>query len=201
MIRNLSYIIALAISMFTSFSLYGEGSEHPFRGEVLRGYDEASTRERCDAMDLQPLEGLWFYPDENMTVMIERCDDSVPLDYREYRLVLVSADDLSLLPGTVIGYCKPTVDADVFKLWLYAEQKNEILENPQLCKATLNSSHDEFVVERSKFDFKLRVNFSRFLPKLLKGITISTSGVDKVEIPEGFRKVYPKTKSRGVRYL
>ena len=191
--RYAGYIAVLAIMIVCSPYAYGRENKFPFRGEVLAGYDEDKARERCDAMDLQAIEGIWYYPEEEMTVMIERCDDSKPLEYRDYRMVLVSADDLSLLPGTVIGYCKPTVSAEVYKMWIYAEQNYSVLENLQMCKATVNADGDEIIVERSKTDFKVRVNFSRFLPRLLSGISVSTSGVEKVEVPEGFRRVYPKS--------
>ena len=201
--KHTGYIALLAIMIICSPYAFGRENKFPFRGEVLAGYDEDKARERCDAMDLQTIEGIWYYPDEDMTVMIERCDDSKPLEYRDYRMVLVSSDDLSLLPGTVIGYCKPTVSAQVYKMWIYAEKKDSVLENLLMCKATVNAVGDEITVERSKVDLKVRVNFSRFLPRLLGGISVTTTGVDNVEVPEGLRKVYPKSakQKKEVRYL
>lgn len=164
----------------------------PFRAEVYPGYDEDSVKHHCDAIDLQPIEGIWYYPDEKITVVIERCNNENVQISTTYRIVLINANDMSLLPGTVIGYCEQSADKDKYRMWLYAEQCASILENPQFCVATLNSTSDELIIERSEVKLKVRVNFARFLPKILKGVSI-VPDVKKVEVPEGFRKIYPGT--------
>lgn len=187
-------IVVMAIVMSPVCSAADDGDKYPFRGEVLQGYDEESVRARCDAVDLQPIEGVWYYPDEGMTVVVER----IPSDgySMQYRLVLVDSDDMMLLPGTVIGYCKATADANKFRLWLYGEQCDSILENPQVCLASLDEHAQLLSVERSEVKMRVRVNFSRFLPKLLKGISVTASS-SEVDVPEGFRKIYPCRTDKG----
>lgn len=192
---NLRYIVMVVVALSASFSAIASDN-YPFRGEVLRGYDEDSVRARCDATDLQPIEGMWYYPDEEMTVVVERCNSSE----RDYRIVLVSAEDMSLLPGTVIGYCKPTADSKKYKMWIYGEQLMNVLENPQLCLGELSNDAKQLIIKRSDVELRVRVNFTQFLPKLLKGISIYSSGKKEVEVPEGFVKVYPTPRNK-VRYL
>lgn len=195
------YILLLVmIFMLSHRSVAVEQPEMPFRCEILKDYDEESVKARCDATDLQPLEGIWYYPDERMTIVIERCENPLNNNVQDYRFVLVDTDDMSLLPGTVIGYCSPTVDGSKYKLWIYSEQKGSILENPQMCVATLDGNNDEIHIERSEVKMKVRVNFSRFLPKLLKGISIVPSKKE-VKAPEGLMKIYPKNTKNGIRYL
>lgn len=194
--KILRYIVMVIVALATSFDAMASDN-YPFRGEVLRGYDEDLVKAKCDDTDLQPIEGMWYYPDEEMTVVVERCDETL----KDYRIVLVSADDLSLLPGTVIGYCKPTVDNHKFKMWIYGEQQMGILENLQLCLGELSEDAQTIVIKRSEADLRIRVNFTRFLPKLLRGLSVSSSGIKEVEVPEGFVKVYPAAKGKRVRYL
>lgn len=195
------YILVFVLILMSSHkSVAKEHLELPFRGEILKDYDEESVKARCDATDLQPLEGIWYYPDERMSIVIERCDNPLNNNVQDYRLVLIDTDDMELLPGTVIGYCLPTVDGCKYKLWIYSEQKGSILENPQMCVATLDGNNDEIHIERSEVKMKVRVNFSRFLPKLLKGISIVPSKKE-VKVPEGLKKIYPKSMKTGIRYL
>lgn len=177
-------------------------AQFPFRAEILPGYEEDEVKSRCDAMDLQPIEGIWYYPDEMMTVVVERCPNPLNDVSADYRIVLVSANDMSLLPGTVIGYCTQSADRDKYQLWIYSEQCGSLIENPQKCVAVLNKDRDELLIERSEVNVRVRVNFSRFLPKLLKGISIVANKND-VKVPEGFRKIYPENPKRSgvVRYL
>lgn len=197
------HILALAVALLTPLCVSGETSSHlPYRCDILPGYDEDEVKARCDATDLQPIEGIWYYPDEMMTVVVERCHDALSDVGGGYRIVLVSANDMSLLPGTVIGYCTQSADHDKYNLWLYSEQSGSLLENPQKCVASLNVDKGEFIIERSEVKVRVRVNFSRFLPKLLKGVSAVPS-IKEVKVPEGFRKIYPKNTKRTdeVRYL
>ncbi len=184
----------------------GEDNKIPFKSEILSGYDEVDVRNRCDAADLQPMEGIWYYPDERLTVVIERYDDKQKKLGVDYRAVLVSSNDMSLLPGTVIAYFEESADKNKYKMWIYSEQKESELENPQMCVASLNDAWNELLVERSEVKMKVRVNFSRFLPKLLKGVSL-VPNKKGVVVPEGFRKIYPDDGEEngaddvGIRYL
>ena len=192
--------VLMILAMSSQWVVAEERSELPFKGEILKGYDEETVKSRCDETDLQPIEGVWYYPEEKMTVVIERCNNSMNDNTHSYRVVLVDTDDMSLFPGTVIGYCEETVDSNKFKLWIYSEQSGSVLENPQMCVATLSEKSDELYIERSELKMKVRVNFSRFLPRLLRGVSISPSKKE-VKAPEGFKKIYPKNTKSKVRYL
>jgi hypothetical protein len=62
----------------------------PERGSLLPGIDEDSMRVRLAESDLQPLEGIWYYPNEQLTLGIERWrgDDNI-----QYRIILLDCDD------------------------------------------------------------------------------------------------------------
>lgn len=197
---HIFFVVMLVMLASSVVRAAERGDRIPFRSEVLAGYEEDDVKSRCDAADLQPIEGIWYYPDEKMTVVIERCSDAVTAMIADYRIVLVSAADMSLLPGTVIGYCVQSGARDKFRMWLYCEQDYDILENPQMCVATFKEDSGELLVERSEVKVKVRINFSRFLPQLFRGISIVPTKKE-VEVPEGFRKVYPAIEDEKVRYL
>ncbi|MBE6309912.1 MAG: hypothetical protein E7080_02510 [Bacteroidales bacterium] len=197
-----SYIVIISVMLAVSIDVKADNG-YPSRCEVLRGYDECDVRSRCDSVDLQPIEGMWYYAEEGMTVVIERCEEAKLYEAQDYRIVYVDGEDMMLLPGTVIGYCKPTADACKYKVWIYGEQKMSVLENLQVCLGELSDDASRLIIKRSEVNMRVRVNFTHFLPKLLKGISVSSSGVDEVNFPEGFRKIYPKVKRKQgkVRYL
>ena len=91
----------------------------PPQGEFFPGLDEDSMRMRLLQYDLQPIEGIWQYKAEHMTLGIERCTG---VDDAEFRIILLHSDDLELMPGMVIGYLASSVDESKFRLWLYSER-------------------------------------------------------------------------------
>lgn len=196
--------IVIIILLIVPNVVFGEDkySRLPFSAEVLSGYEEDEVKARCDETDLQPIEGIWYYPDENMTVVVERNINPLNDVRTDYRIVLISAEDMSLLPGTVIGYCSQSADHNKYKMWIYTEQSGSLIENPQLCVGELNHERNELLIERSEVNVRVRINFSRFLPKLMKGIYAVPTKKD-VKIPEGFRKIYPESSNQNVivRYL
>lgn len=188
-------IICLTIIFLSSTPIWSSTRDSfPFRAEILPGYEEDKVKQWCDATDLQPIEGIWYYPDEKLSVVIERCSDEEVKISTTYRIVLIDSDDMSLLPGTIIGYCEQSAEKEKYRMWIYSEQNATILENLHFCVAALNKDCDELIIERSGINIKVRVNFARFLPQLLKGISIVPEA-KKAEAPEGFRKIYPGNNS------
>lgn len=164
---------------------------------VAQGYDMETARARLDSLPLQPIEGLWSYVDERMTFVIEQDrGSSSALDNAlgampAYRIVMVECDDMSVLPGTVVGYAEPTAVPEKWKLWLYTQRSNLTLAAPMECVATLGGSNNTLTFEKPNWHVKLRVNFARFLPSLFRGVSIMPE-INKENAPSGFRKIYPE---------
>ena len=166
------------------------GDNPPKQADILSGYSPESVRDRLDATPLQPIEGIWEYPDEMMTVVVERFTSPQFSHKLKYRIVLIDSEDLSLLPGTVIGYVAESADNSKFELWLYSEQDGINLLGPGKCIATLNGDGTSLIFKRSSLKTRVRFNLTRFLPKLFRFISISPY-IDKEELPVGFSKIYP----------
>ncbi len=175
----------------------------PEQSVVVPGFNEQVARERLLESDMQPLEGIWYYPNEDMTIAIERWQPE-PSHKIGYRLLLVSSEDLELLPGTVIGYIEDSAVDNKYHLWLYSQRSKVTLVSPLECVATLNKDATSLTFEPPHWDVKVRVNFARFLPTLFRGVSIIPH-VEQERLPVGFKKIFPAdgngNKFNKVRYL
>lgn len=178
-------------------------TELPEQSVIVPGFSEQVARERLLESDMQPLEGIWYYPNEDMTIAIERWQPE-PSHKIGYRLLLVASDDLELLPGTVIGYIEASAVDNKYHLWLYSERNKITLCGPMECVATLNKDATSLTFDPPHWEVKVRVNFARFLPSLFKGISVIPD-VEKEKLPVGFKKIFPVdgngNKFDKVRYL
>ncbi|MBQ3910667.1 MAG: hypothetical protein II691_05095 [Muribaculaceae bacterium] len=197
--KHLISAILLAACVATA----GAKVDLPEQSVVVPGYSEQVAREQLLESDLQPLEGIWYYPAEDMTLTIERWQPE-PSHKIGYRLLLIASDDLELIPGTVIGYIEESAVDNKFHLWLYSERNKVTLCGPLECVATLNKEGTSLTFDPPHWEVKVRVNFARFLPTLFKGVSVIPD-VEKERLPIGFKKIFPAdgngNKFNRVRYL
>ena len=164
------------------------GSDVPPCSVILDGLDIDSMRTRLDETDMQPLEGIWYYPNEEMTLGIERYKGQHNIGYR---IIMLDSPDINVVPGTVIGYIAATARDNKYQLWLYSQRDQLTLVKPLECVATLNSTATSFTFDPPHWKVKVRVNFARFLPSLFNGVSIIPDKVQE-SVPVGFRKIYPE---------
>ena len=144
---------------------------------------------RLREYDLQPIEGIWYYPHEQMTLGIERMNpDNADGDYR---VIMLAGDDLEYLPGMVIGYLQAGPTSDKWQLWLYSQRSNVTLAEPVKCVATLNAGATQITFDPPYWKVKLRVNFARFLPSVFRGVSVVPEKHEE-KLPLGFVKRYPE---------
>ena len=177
------------------------GNGVPKRSVILAGLDVDSMRVRLDETDMQPLEGIWYYPNEEMTLGIERYRGEHNIGYR---IILLDSQDINVMPGTVIGYIARTALDNKYQLWLYSQRDKVTLIKPLECVATLNAAATTLTFDPPHWKVKVRVNIARFLPTLFNGVSIIPERVGE-STPIGFRKVYPEGSDKSpfnrVRYL
>ena len=195
--------LSVALLMMVCLAMARAETELPQQSVVVPGFSEQVARERLMESDLQPLEGIWYYPNEDMTLAIERWQPE-PSHKIGYRLLLIASDDLELIPGTVIGYIEESAVDNKFHLWLYSERNKVTLCGPLECVATLNKEGTSLTFDPPHWEVKVRVNFARFLPTLFKGVSVIPD-VEKERLPIGFKKIFPAdgngNKFNRVRYL
>ena len=185
MIRRLTILsFLLALLHITAVA----GNDVPKKSVILTGLDIDSMRVRLDETDMQPLEGIWYYPDEEMTLGIERYKGQHNIGYR---IILLDSPDINVMPGTVIGYIASSADDSKYRLWLYRQRDHVTLIKPLECVATLNGTATTLTFDPPHWKVKVRVNIARFLPSLFNGLSIIPEKVEE-RLPIGFRKIYPE---------
>ena len=193
------YLIPAALFLFLGFAVHA--ADIPPQSVVLPGIDTEQMKERFAESDMQPLEGIWYYPDEEMTLAIEKWEGEHNIGYR---LVLLESTDLELLPGTVMGFIEESAVDNKYRLWLYTERSKVTLASPAQCVATLNSDATSLTFDPPHWKVKVRVNFVRLFSTIFRGVSVIPEKVEE-KLPVGFKKIYPLDGNgnafKTVRYL
>ena len=129
-------------------------TSHAFRAPG----DYVEATELCDRSDLRPIEGLWTYPEDDVTVLIYRSDEKKGV----YDIYVVEAADCSLKAGMRLGELRQSADPDKYNLKMYTSIKNGILSVPQDATATFSEAKESITVKKSSI--KIRINPTRLLP-------------------------------------
>ncbi len=192
-------LIGFLLALLPLMAVAGNGV--PKKSVILDGLDVDSMRVRLDETDMQPLEGIWYYPNEEMTLGIERYRGQHNIGYR---IILLESPDINDVPGTVIGYIAASALDNKYQLWLYSQRDRLKLVKPLECVATLNAQATTFTFDPPRWKIKVRVNIARFLPTLFNGMSIIPEKSGE-RLPVGFRKIYPEggdgTPFNRIRYL
>ena len=182
--RQAALILLMLVMPLTALAVKGV----PSKSVILDGLDLDSMRVRLDETDMQPLEGIWYYPNEEMTLGIERYRGEHNIGYR---IILLESPDINVIPGTVIGYIAASAVDNKYQLWLYSQRDRITLIKPLECVATLNQSATSLTFDPPHWKVKVRVNIARFLPSLFQGVSIIPEKSSE-KLPVGFRKIYPE---------
>jgi len=193
-------LILLLLALLPLMAVAGSKVVPP-KSVILDGLDADSMRVRLDETDMQPLEGIWYYPNEEMTLGIERYRGEHNIGYR---IILLDSPDINVVPGTVIGYIAASAVDNKYQLWLYSQRDRLTLIKPLECVATLNKTATTLTFDPPHWKVKVRVNIARFLPTLFNGVSIIPEKSAE-RLPVGFKKIYPEGNESGpfnrVRYL
>lgn len=158
--RKLLLILLISLGLTTQWALAGV----PQSTVVLPGIDEATMKAKFAETDMQQMEGIWEYPNEEMKLAIERYKGEKNI---AYRIVLLASSDLELIPGTVVGYIARSAVANKFQLWIYTEQSKVGLKSPLECVATLSADGTSLTFDPPHYKVKVRLNLARFFLKIL----------------------------------
>lgn len=200
-------------SIFSLLSPSAAAAGNPPRSRVLPiVYDIDAAMEICDSLPLDPAEGIWLFPDDNVIVFIRRLSGISPTSLPEYEMAVVTTSDIRLRPGDVIGYLTSSAKEGDYKATLFTRRKATLLTGEQVCTASLNKDADRFILSGHSRRPSLRVTFnpSQLMPKLWRMIRInagmSVSSREKEEPKAGMIKIHPSydrngSSPRSPRYL
>ena len=173
--------------------------------------DVDAAKEYCSEQPLEPMEGVWLYPDDNVVVMIMReTAGQTSHSFPVYNLWVVESSDTRIRPGDKLGTLTATAQENTFNIDLATESKNGLLLKPKSCLASLSKEGDSLLIKKQKSGIKGRfnLNFNRLLPGFWKIVSsgITTGNGTSVQTPVGMVKIYPSYDGNGssrrkVRYL
>lgn len=162
--------------------------------------DIKAAKELCDALPLSAPEGIWIYPEDNVTVLITRYASVKPSSHTVYEIRIISSTDAQLKPGELLGTLQQTVTPGQYRMLLNTTRKNGILTTPRECSATLTADHEGMAVEKQQSKFNLRFTLSPtvLLPSFWKIIRISAGSAKTHNlVKEGMMRIYPSYDGNG----
>lgn len=150
--------------------------------------DMASAREYCDGKPLRPVEGIWSFPQDHISVLIASDDNHRSTAADSYTLYVVESEDCRLRPGDVAGKMEATPDPQKFKLSLYTRRTGKILGMPIDCVATMREEGESLIVKAP--DIKIKINPMVLFSKFWRLVRIRID--NPVEsLPAGMLRIYP----------
>lgn len=203
MLRALLFLISLLLSLSQAMAYQPcapRGIESkaldnvPAMSVRLDGYDTMTeVTDRMGTIPLHSIEGVWRFAAEGTLMAIERdpATEYSPDDAGTvtYRMVIVSAADLSLRPGTVMGYLSPTSRRGVYDARIYTGRTDAAtsLHSPKTFTLTLSDSDSRLSINR--YGTTIRFNWWKLLPymygRLITRREKSPGAID------GCMRVYP----------
>lgn len=184
----LSAFIMVLSSAFTSAK---ESGESDF-ARSMRPAEAVMSRENAKkylrSLPLSPLEGIWEYPADDVTLLILRSRH----DKGKYEIYLLESVDCRLSPGMLVGEAVATADKSQFSMTLRTRLKRGMLCSPAPCAGKLSSDAEVLYIKAPKV--KISLTPSIFLPTLWHtlrlGVRIRTENPSD-KLPDGWRKTFP----------
>jgi len=147
----------------------------PENSAIVTGYTHPdSVTDRLAELPLHAIEGMWRFATEGSLMAIERCSETTAGDNEAgvtiYRMVIVRAVDLTLRPGTVMGYLTPTAKRGVYDARIYTGRRMDgtALNSPKTFTLTLNDADSRLAI--SRYGSTLRFNWWKLLPYMYRHI-------------------------------
>ena len=201
---HLSVIFTTLVVLFTTTGVFASTSSKGIEAKVLdnvpgfserlTGYDTAAeVAERLSTMPMHSVEGLWRFAAEGTLMAVERVADrefsADEAGTETYRMVIVRAADLSLRPGTVMGYLSPTAKRGVYDARIYTGRTDDgtKLYSPRTFTLTLGDSDGRMAINRYGTTFSF--NWWRLLPYMYSRLI--TKREKKPGDINGCIRVYP----------
>ena len=164
-------------------------------------YDIDAAKALCDSLPLQDPEGIWIYPQDDVTVLILRKPSLSNSRLEEYSITVIESSDVKLHPGDEIGTLSGTPERKKFEISLFTERKNALLLKPRTVMATLSDEGETMVLKKEKSKFNLRLVFNPYslLPKTWRFIRMNASANRGSETAPaiGMVKIYPSYDGNG----
>ncbi|MBD5357631.1 MAG: hypothetical protein HDR88_11610 [Bacteroides sp.] len=175
----------------------------PVIAQGMSAYDIDQAIEICSTLPLDPLEGIWIYPEDNVTVLILKNNPTSISTLPNYSITVIESDDCRMMPGDKIGTITATAESLKYEINLFTERNKGILQKPNSCVASLSKDADSLILKGNKskkLNLRLNLNISRLLPNFWRFVRISSSTGNNTSTatpPVGMVKIYPSYDGNG----
>lgn len=147
-------------------------------------HDMAAAIEYCEDSVLDPIEGIWEFPDDQTTVLIRKTLGE-PYKFSVYAL---RSPDCRLNAGDLIGTLCQSPESTKLRLSLYTKHIGGILSDSRECLAEF--SHREGSIRIYPKKIKLSIRTNRLLPGYWKAVSVSKENpLDR--LPIGLIRIFP----------
>lgn len=210
------FFATLAVVMLSLHEAFphspGKEGETLYASPLPTVYDMDAAKDLCDELPLDPLEGIWIYPDDNVTVLVRKLPLPSLSSADSYQLMVIESADCRLRAGDVIGKMVASPEMNKYTLSLFTTKKEEVMGKSRDCLATLSKDGESMILSREKSRFRIRINLNpnSLLPYLWRslvrfGITVGNNDTSRLPAP-GMIKIYPSydgngSSRRSPRYL
>lgn len=145
------------------------------------------AREQLSELPLHPVEGLWQFPGEEGVIRIMRSD----ADARSYDMVVLTAPDNFLMPGTTIGHISPTAAYGVYDATIYTDVTPGRFLKPSRPKTfVISLADEESRIMMRRYGKTVKFKWWRLMPYMFRW-TITESQSSRGEI-DGLVRIYPE---------
>lgn len=162
--------------------------------------DMGAALQYCDSKELDKIEGIWEFPEDQTSVLIKRTNRNA----NDYDLILINTPDCRLLPGETIGKLSASADRNRFKLSLYMKRDYGMLASARVCTAEFKDNYSALHVHPMKLNLSLGSLTGigqLFLPKFWRLVRVSLDNPSS-SLPRGLRRIYPTPSSnQKISYL
>lgn len=175
----------------------------PAIGQGIVAHDIDRAIEICSTLPLDPIEGVWIYPEDKVTVLIIKDNHNSVSTLPHYSITVVESDDCRLVSGDKIGSLTATAESSKYEITLFTEKNKDLLQKSNSCVASLSKDADALILKGNKskkFNLKLNLNLSRLLPNFWRFVRLSSSSGNNTSTgtpPVGMVKIYPSYDGNG----
>lgn len=184
----LKHSFSLLIILFSAFAAFSQQTENSTSFPQI--FDIIDARNYCDRNALDHIEGIWIYPEDDVTVLIKK--DRI--DSEKYNIIAVDAKSNHFRLGETIGHLSSTTDPKKYKMKLFTTRKRSILTNPRQCALTL--SNDDYAMRVQASSVKITFHPLYLLSRFWRVVYASYKN-PAADLPIGMKKIYPSYDDNG----
>lgn len=172
MIRRLLILTLIFGSIITDRALGQKFNDLlPKRHYVIPGFSADSIHNDLARRPLHHIEGEWSFPGTGVRVAISaHTPDNIPSASHidGYRIILLTAPNRSLRPGTVLGHVTSSAVKGKYDARMYTSISGLSLSGPKHFTLTLDETENRIVFQKRQSSYS--INLWRLLPYLFRNI-------------------------------